>query len=1052
MTPTMLKWSDFKQEQTPLATTTLVASPNQPDDDINRVVTGLTPSANIDIQSSMRSYATALGQLNQMNDVCTGKNVKTISDAIKLGESGPIQCGWYYNKGTGSLPLVNQAYLSTKQGPVVGLSIPPPQQPYTFYFGNNSGTSTKSLQAGQRQIEIDRCYTSSCAVATGREGCGYCAKDQKGIPIDANGKPKYQSAMCSDPVIISSSQCPATSVANGGNLSEAANANANANGTTSGVVIRTSDLPSVSSCMPESNGRFSGACLQSVLRDSGCGTRGSLSLALNGFSSDTNIGSLATKSAVIQKYGEINSRFLQDFVGASSRADAETQAKALADASKIALANAKINPTRQTKQNTLAIDLCTRRGYFLDNYNFCMELDAEPMRTIPAKGWDLVCLQKAWTDIGLWPQGTEYPSTKNIKTYNRLGTWSAVKAYMNKVYKEIYQGGDLVEPFAVRQSEYVSPPFMLKSNNFPSKYLTFKGPGAQLIIEDRNRANPTIQQFVWKKGSGEGTIRLVPVAATTHVLRHRGFSLHADTYYRRDTVLNNDSTFYVRPGNKDPTTNISFESINFLGSFLRHAGFRMWLHGKNGSALYNADSSFLAEDIKGTSLQQPFFTQPRSAASQVTYSADQQRYLGQRTSNRVGWGQELEPVLSNPSETGIELFKCTPANGITVITDYSTVQSFPTSTTGSERIFTLSSCITPTTQNIVPTIRMDGRNIFVYAVNSYLQTLSWPPNTLRDDDSNKYSAMKLLKLNNSSTKNFYSSKTITSGSQNPFTLQAKVPNILTSCIIIGRNPLPYTFTLNPAPPMSLVRDKYAPFLRFEVLQDSITNNKPIFTEIRCVSQMGGYINRSGPIQYFNKSSNVLKTPGINGYMQLSNSQVNMDYVDNNVWTCATFAFSLESIPSTTAANACTLLKVGNTINGAAAHGYTCAVYGSSNNNIKFVVQSLSRSGAVTNTSATIPIAINRWYMAAITNDALTLYKVDKQSTTVAGVIVWNPSIVIQPFNSATNTGPLLQIGAVNSAASLKVAWLHLFDTTITSIDTTAELIGYAPGGYETGVF
>jgi len=41
--------------------------------------------------------------------------------------------------------------------------------------------------------------------------------------------------------------------------------------------------------------------------------------------------------------------------------------------------------------------------------------------------------------------------------------------------------------------------------------------------------------------------------------------------------------------------------------------------------------------------------------------------------------------------------------------------------------------------------------------------------------------------------------------------------------------------------------------------------------------------------------------------------------------------------------------------------------------------------------------------------------------------------------------PLLQIGRQSSSLNFSVAWLHLFDKTITTIDPVLELQGYPTG-------
>ena len=74
-------------------------------------------------------------------------------------------------------------------------------------------------------------------------------------------------------------------------------------------IIRTSTAITAAACAPEANGRLSGACLQNALQTAGCTPQGSLSLALNGFSSTTNISSIQNNNPNIATYGTISPSF-----------------------------------------------------------------------------------------------------------------------------------------------------------------------------------------------------------------------------------------------------------------------------------------------------------------------------------------------------------------------------------------------------------------------------------------------------------------------------------------------------------------------------------------------------------------------------------------------------------------------------------------------------------------------------------------------------------------------------------------------------------------------
>lgn len=52
-----------------------------------------------------------------------------------------------------------------------------------------------------------------------------------------------------------------------------------------------------------------------------------------------------------------------------------------------------------------------------------------------------------------------------------------------------------------------------------------------------------------------------------------------------------DASFYVRTGNSNPAC-YSLEANNFSGYFLRHQNYRLNLAEKDGSAIFNSDSTF----------------------------------------------------------------------------------------------------------------------------------------------------------------------------------------------------------------------------------------------------------------------------------------------------------------------------------------------------------------------------------------------------------------------------------------------------------------------------
>ena len=131
--------------------------------------------------------------------------------------------------------------------------------------------------------------------------------------------------------------------------------------------------------------------------------------------------------------------------------------------------------------------------------------------------------------------------------------------------------------------------FSLQLNNYPDH--SIQTPALRGMVTAELYPSLQSRSLEWMPGVKDDTIRISPKGSPNIVFRHRGFELYADPYDPGDGLLGLDSSFYVRPGNAN-ASQVSFESVNFPGHFLRHAGFRLFLHPKDGSALFNADSTF----------------------------------------------------------------------------------------------------------------------------------------------------------------------------------------------------------------------------------------------------------------------------------------------------------------------------------------------------------------------------------------------------------------------------------------------------------------------------
>ena len=1062
-------WGNFQTNQTQLSTTPMVASTVTPPSDINKIATGINPIGNVDIYTPANTYATTLSTLNSQNSICT--SASTIGDLIKLNQSGPLQCGWYYNKNPTTGSIQQRGYLSTSKGPVQGLGSPIPQQPYTLYFGNNTSgfnaPGSTSLQAGQQQIDTDVCNTCTKCGNCSQPGCGYCTTSLKYIPITPNNQAKYPLSLTSScnstNIVTNASQCPPTA--------PTPTFNPYNNVSTTGVplgIIRTSTAITAAACQPDSNGRLSGSCLQSALQTAGCAPQGSLSLALNGFGSTTNISSIANNNPNIGTYASLSPSFnLTNFLSAPDMTSAGSEAQKLALANTNAKSAATTNPATQTKDNTLAIDLCTKRGYFLDNYNFCSELT--PTTPKPSVGWDLGCLQQAFLAAGLTTAGTMYPNAVGdaaYKYYSTLSPWSAVTDYMASIYTQIYKGGNIsgfrgsIEGFAnttttTTTTNANSAPFMLQSYNYKNYYITYRGVGAQPAIQQGTSNN---SQFTWKTGALPGSINIFPVAnpGTLFVVRHN--ILYTDPYNPNDTEQQKNGAFFVREGNVGKSL-ISFESVANPGNFLRHSGFVFWCGPKSAdNELLNQDSTFQPMDLKGGNLTLSFF-QPLT-----TISPSAAIYPGQASAVQKGWGLTVDPPKTPLTVPGMEFYTfiqvtgSMPYQNIFVLSNYGVVGALPPQLNGLFQIYVLSNYVTQQDQTVTPTITVGSWNVMSYAVNSYSTGWGWEWTKSSvdpiDAQPNTFPPMKILAKYNPQTKNMRlmtSDPMIYTGQ--PFQLKANVPNIVRNNYMGGADVRQFNFQVSGPITQMIVRDQNAPFMRFEPFSDDFFYPKMSFTEMRAPEIANVQID-GPPLQFQARGTQVLTSPGANGYAQFNGNQAKIVNIDYNAWNIATLAFCITSIPSCTNANPCNILRIGNIVGGVPSYGLMCGVYGSSNNNMMLAVNTMSKGNTIMKTSVSVKLLINTWYMLSISSNTLTVYAIDMKSNlaSVAGTIVLDPTITIKPSNAEPSLGPLIQIGDLNSSLNLNVAWLHLFDNGISSVDPNKELIGYGPGGYQTGLF
>jgi len=742
-----------------------------------------------------------------------------------------------------------------------------------------------------------------------------------------------------------------------------------------------------------------------------CQPQGALYTALNGFSSTADPGSLRRNNGNIGTYDDLKPKFnLTKFIMAPTIEDAQTQAIALSTDNNSAKTSAKANRENQTKANTLAIDLCTSSGYFLDQYDFCTELQSNT--PVPTVGWDLKCLQSAFLkafQIEKAPNGNMYPKTKGDcahRHYNTMGTWGAVMDFMKSIYDNMYNGGPTytnpcgANPQPVVDTggggSFMSKPFSLQSYNYPDRFLCWKS--GQAFLADWNDSNC---HYTWQPspegglggwwgapipGEHKNAIQFIPT-------NDNGLRLYYNNWILRAQPVNWSvdyvKSYYVRPGNAGTDT-VSFESTAHPGYFLRHAGFMMYMHSKDGSALFNQDSSFYVRgrDSDGSAYAGNrninFFRVEQKKAKGSNYS-------GQQGSVNEAIGAVLDPAIlgegfqSQPNQTqGLELLALEPIHGIHTITTHASVPSLKhVNVGGLSLVYTLANYISPRDQTVTATHSVNPGNTLDAVINGYLK--------------DKPTAL------------------------DRFHVSARQTNLVkTLWKSNGKGGSEFSYTVNPGlrPLVPLQIDE--PFLRFEPFSDPVyTGNKYVFTEVRAPEianvQLGGALP-----EFHATGISVLKCPGTRGFVHLSSSQFNIPYVDLTLCRQATFCFSVAQIPSSTARNPSTVLRLCNRTQDAMVNGYNCAVYGSTNGNISFIIQTHGKS------TSPVSLMVDKWYTLTLNKETVRLHSIDTQTNT-SSLISTIPLAGTNPIQKSTNRiGPLIQIGDASTSLRLNVAWLHLY--------------------------
>ncbi len=324
----------------------------------------------------------------------------------------PVGCGWLYSPPplNSPYPVVNRGALGKADGAIRAFNPPASKQ---WFF---------DLAAAKKQVLLDTCKAlKSCTdvdnpVYKGK--CGFCKDTNQGVPIDGAGQPLYPSdprgGCDSEAIVRSAGQCPPPPPPAPG------------------------PQPMVDRTCDPVNGRIGPECMRRQLLAAGCQEQGALAVALAGPRDPRHYLQGLSRYDALWMY----QRRAQPALNLDLFRQGQATVQQALDEGRRLVAN-----TYQPEASGLGLaarDLCLRRGAF-QAYDACSELsDAS---TAP---FDLRCLQHLFLKMGGQTNGKKYPSVANHAEYNAMGTWGAVKQYIQRLYRGMYANtpsGPLKESF-----------------------------------------------------------------------------------------------------------------------------------------------------------------------------------------------------------------------------------------------------------------------------------------------------------------------------------------------------------------------------------------------------------------------------------------------------------------------------------------------------------------------------------------------------------------------------------------------------------------------------
>ena len=138
---------------------------------------------------------------------------------------------------------------------------------------------------------------------------------------------------------------------------------------------------------------------------------------------------------------------------------------------------------------------------------------------------------------------------------------------------------------------YIAGPIRFLSKNFPNHFITLDHEGNAWL---RNHGARRFKLVRGLAGYSSYTVSIKSVDYECFYLRHMGYVIttdHPAVRTRNRAIFPQDATFRVHK-HRWFYGFYSFESLNFPGFYLRHAGYRLRIARETSDSLFQNDASF----------------------------------------------------------------------------------------------------------------------------------------------------------------------------------------------------------------------------------------------------------------------------------------------------------------------------------------------------------------------------------------------------------------------------------------------------------------------------